>query len=453
MNRTTSLMGIIAAASLTGAVAMRPVDVETPVFEDTGQPLFEAFTDPTHAASLEVREWDADGARLKTFNVKLAEGKWTIPSHNNYPADGTEQMGKAAASFVGVKKDLVRSNLPEDHDEFGVLDPENTQLEGTGKGQRIVIHDEAGTVLVDVIVGKEVPGKKGYRFVRYPDKDRVYAVRMDLDISTKFTDWIEEDLLDFDKDKATLVSSNSYRIDEKTQRVVDGVPMLFDLAPKEEGSSDTEWAASSDTRVPKDKEVNPSKVRQVLSAIDRLKIVGVRPRPRGLRELSDQSMGFFLSRGAVPKLFGNEGELSVVQDDGVVYTLYFGEITYDTGLALTAGGSDVAGNKVDGETGDKSKSNRYLLVQIGYAEDSDSARDDVAAEEKDPSEAGDGKAEESEEKNEGDEGKKKPELKGLARAKDLQQRFDSWFYVISNASFEQLRKAPEDFLRDRKDDK
>lgn len=449
MNKVTFIMGLVAAASLAGAVGMRPVEREAPVFEDTGEPLFEGFTDPTVAASLEVREWDDETTVLKQFSVVLENGKWTIPSHHGYPADGTERMGKAAASFIGVNKDIVRSNLASDHAEFGLLDPEDIEADGKGKAKRFIIKDESGTTLVDVLVGKEVPDKQGFRFVRYPDKDRVYAAKIELDVSTEFTDWIEDDLLEFDRDRSTMVVSNSYTVDEETQQVVDNDPLLFENAVKEAGSEDKDWRPTADTKVPAGKELNASKVTSLLGAIDRLKIVGVRPRPAALRELADQSMGFFLSRGRVPKLFGNEGELSVVQEDGVVYTFYFGEITHDTGLALTAGAE---GDSKAAEGGDKSKANRYLLVQIGYAQDSDTksgavadpaaASDDKPAEGEAPPAEGEDKAADVE----GD-GETKDAV-GLERAKELQARFDKWFYVISNSSFEQLRKKPDDFWRD-----
>ena len=457
MNNVTFIMGLVAAASLAGAVSMRPVDRPPPTFEDTGEALFEGFTDPTVAASLEVREWNDESTELKTFSVVLEEGKWTIPSHHGYPADGTERMAKAAASFIGVNKDIVRSNLATDHEEFGLLDPEDIEADGKGKAKRFTIKDASGTTLVDVFVGKEVPDKQGFRFVRYPDKDRVYAVRIELDVSTEFTDWIEDDLLEFDRDRSTMLVSNSYTVDEETQQVVDNQAILFENAVKEEIGTDKEWRMTADTKVPADKELNPSKVTSLLGAIDRLKIVGVRPRPSALRELADQSMGFFLSRGRTPKLFGNEGELSVVQDDGVVYTFYFGEITHDTGLALTAGGPD---KPSDGEAagGDKSKANRYLLVQIGYAQDSDSksgsveATDGADAAAPEAGDAAEAKDADGAETDAGDAEAKKKEPVGLDRAKELQARFDKWFYVISNSSFEQLRKKPDDFWRDVKKD-
>jgi hypothetical protein len=70
-----------------------------------------------------------------------------------------------------------------------------------------------------------------------------------------------------------------------------------------------------------------------------VKIVGVRPRPEVLTLPALQSKGFFVTPDG-RQLFGNEGQASIITKDGIVYTLYFGEVTFDSGRALTAGGAE-----------------------------------------------------------------------------------------------------------------
>src|SRR5690606_16705813 len=147
---------------------MRPVELPPVQFEDTGEVLFPQFTDPTTATALSVVAWDEDEAKVVTFEVEQKEGRWVIPSHNDYPADGTERMGKAAASFIDVKKDRYYGDDPADHAAFGVLDPEGAEGKDDEKGQRITIKDASGTVLVDIIVGKEIDERPGYYYVRMP---------------------------------------------------------------------------------------------------------------------------------------------------------------------------------------------------------------------------------------------------------------------------------------------
>ncbi|MEZ4384579.1 MAG: DUF4340 domain-containing protein [Nannocystaceae bacterium] len=427
MNRTTILSVAIAIISLGGALAMRPVQVEPKPYEDTGDLLFPEFTDPSLATSLEVLSWDEEASRMVSFKVEQKDGRWVIPSHNDYPADGTDRMGKAAASFIDVRRDIVRSERAEDHAAFGVEDPD--KADGSGRGQRVTIGDASGGALVDVIVGKTVDDKPGYRYVRFPGQKRVYASKLKLDVSTQFTDWIEKDLLKIDKDSIVKLISDSYKVDEKEGKVTGRDPLSVALVAPEGGDpSARAWQPADDIQLPEGKEVDKSKVSQVLGAIDRLNIVGVRPRPAQLTLGALQAKGFFVTPDG-SRLFGNEGELRAVCDDGVVYTLYFGEVTFDSGLALTAGaGAGVgAGDSAEGD-GEK-KANRFMFVDVAY----DPAYDKGAA---------------KPELTEGAPAAELPAGPGLDRAQKLQKRFDQWFYVISDDAFQQMHKDKDDFLKD-----
>ncbi|WP_052557462.1 DUF4340 domain-containing protein [Enhygromyxa salina] len=455
MTRGTVIMGVLALLSFAGAMSMRPVEVAPPTFEDTGEALFPEFVDPNAATFLEVKDYDEESAQLTSFSVKLEDGKWVIPSHNNYPADGTEQMGKAAASFISVTKDVVRSDDPKEHAEFGVVDPEDEAAAKDSRGRRVTIKDASGTTLVDVIIGKDVPERQGFKFVRYPGENRVYAVQLDPQVSTQFTDWIEDDLLKMESDDIVAVLSNSYSVvegtdpvtGEKTTKLENDNPMYFELSDSgafgPDGQPSVEWAPAAPpvfgpdgaridpatwegeeplpqpAAAPEGKELNPTKVKQIVGASDRMKIVGVRPRAARLDPFEMKSKGFFLV-GEPPRLslLGNEGEVHLISNDGVIYTLFFGEVTYATGEALSAGGEEDAVE--EGE--DASRANRYMFVNVGY----DARRDQGA-----PSVDG--------------------EPRGEARAQMLAERFERWYYVIQDSSFVQVHKVPDDFWRDVKE--
>lgn len=414
MNRTTILTVVVALASLGGALAMRPGPVPQVTYEDTGELLFPTFTDPSQAASLEVTGWEETGARLTSFKVELKDGRWTIPSHNDYPADGTERMGKAAASFIDVKKDIYRGDRPEDQSSFGLDDPADANAKE--RGQRITIKDASGTVLADVIVGKKVEDKEGYRYVRLPDQKRVYAAKIEVDISTNFTDWIEKDLLLLEQDQVVQFMSDTYKVDETQGKVTGSDPLLVkkDAADPEGG-----WLQGEGSTPIAGKELDPFKVKQAISGLDRLQIVGVRPRPEMLTLQALQSKGFFVTRDG-SRLYGNEGEVKAICDDGVVYNLYFGEVTYDSGLALTAGQEGAEAPKPEDEAA-KKDANRYMFVDVFY----DPTLDTKATPGANPEDAA-----------------------GAKRAKQLSARFGKWFYVISDASFKQIRKTKAEFFKD-----
>lgn len=443
MNRGTVTMVVIALASVAGAFAMAPRELPPPTFEDTGEPLFPDFSDPTVATSLEVVTWDDDAAKVVPFKVEQKQGKWVIPSHHDYPAEATERMGKAAASFIDVKRDVYYGDDPQEHGAFGLLDPTDAAGKGDEKGKRFTLKDASGTILVDVIVGKEIEDKEGFRYVRLPDSKRVYGSKLELDVSTNFTDWIEKDLLLIERDDVVALIYDPYEVDEEQGKVVNTHPVRVDLAD-EEGKK--EWAWTDGLKAPTGKELNPSTIRQMVGAIDRLQITGVRPRPQLLTLPALQSKGFFVTQGG-RKLFGNEGEVRVICNDGVVYLLYFGEVTFDSGLALSAG-ADAAAEESSAaaeeeKQEDKGEGNRYMFVDVVYQQELDHSSSSPESTVDEETGSGDEEGQEGE-----DKGPKGPE-----RAEMLSKRFDQWFYVISAHSFKQIHKDRDDLWREKKEKK
>jgi hypothetical protein len=416
---------------------MRPVAVVIEPYEDTGDEFFPEFSDPAIAASLEVDTWNEGESRAVQFKVELKEGRWVIPSHNDYPADAAEHMGKAAASFIGVRKDIVQSDRKEDHAAFSVVDPGEGEGKGEGTGQHIIIKDASGKTLVDVIVGDDVPGKNGYKYIRNSYESRVYASKFTLDVTTDFEDWIEDDLLLVEKDNITELVSDSYKVDEAASKVVNRQPMVARKGkdPRDPDSKPDDWYLHAKVEVPEGKLLDGLAVKRVVGAADRLKIVGVRPRPAMLTFGALQSKGFFVTPDG-KRLFGNEGELQLVLSNGVVYTLYFGEVALGTGSELTSGAAAAAAKDAPAE--DK-KANRYMFVDVLYDAKADQSNQPpapppVAEGEPPPAAQPPPKAPE--------------ETEGFKQADKLRKRFDKWFYVISEDSFTQMHKDFGEFFKD-----
>jgi hypothetical protein len=469
MNRTTIIMVALALGSMGLAWSMRPVELPPAQFEDTGESLFAGFTDPTAATGLAVVAWDEKEAKVVRFEVEQKQGRWVIPSHNDYPADGTERMGKAAASFIDVKKDRYYGDDVADHGAYGVLDPEGSEGKDDEKGQRITIKDASGTVLVDIIVGKEIEGRPGFHYVRLPTGDgqkRVYGSELKLDISTKFEDWIEKDLFELERDELVSMVYDPYTVDEEKGGILDKNPIRAE-AVDPTASSKRDWKASEGTIVPEGKELDSMKLRQMLTQMASLKIVGVRPRPEPRNVIEQQILaqdmqrkGFFIARNesGQSQLVGNEGLLSAVTEDGVVISLLFGEVTYESGISLSAGveptasepdpsaegGDDEKGvmeegvDEPEGEgEGDTSKqASRFVFVDVSYDETLDRTLTGNASSDEEP--AGDDAATDEDEK---------PKLEGRERATKLRERFDKWFYVISDASYKQIHKTRDELWK------
>jgi hypothetical protein len=236
-------------------------------------------------------------------------------------------------------------------------------------------------------------------------------------------------------------------VDEEQGKVVGKDPIVADLK-----SGDKEdWVVAEATRIPEGKVLDTMKLKQIATAVANVKIVGVRPRP----ELESmpvqvaigvlQPKGFFVSmgQGGGPQLFGNEGQVSVVTKDGIVYTLLFGEVTYESGLALTAGAEGEETKPEEGapeegkpEGEDAKAANRYMFVNVSY----DPSRDQSSTTPEEP--------EEPEGEDAGEDEDEPSKLEGQARAEQLSKRFGSWFYVISDSSFKQIHKERDEMFKD-----
>jgi len=446
--KKTAIFGGVAIVLALVALVSAPRRVVPDAFLDRGEAFFPEFSDPNVATSLEVIEFDDESASARPFKVAFEDGLWTIPSHHGYPADGEDRLAKTAAGVIGIKKDDFRTGNVSDHEACGVIDPLDDTTSLKGRGKRVTLRGENDQVLADFIVGKQPEGRTGFRFVRIPDQKRVYVARMDIDISTKFEDWIEKDLLEVERDKIDRVVLEDYSINERT-----GFLNLRDQI--ELRKDDGDWKID---RTPSGRELDSSKVSGLLTAVDGLNIVGVRPKPAGLSAglrrvgqgmsisrddaVSLQSKGYYFTRDGA--LVSNEGELQVQTSDGVRYTLRFGEIVYGSGEALTAGT----------ETSDDASSgageNRYLFISAEF--DPGVLREpaspgDTGFQDKPESERTDADRA-NKEQHDAHEAWKKDVEEAQSLASDLEARFGGWYYVISAESFKKIRLTRADLLKD-----
>jgi hypothetical protein len=322
-----------------------------------GSEFYPDFKDSTKAASLSVVVFNEDSARRQQFIVENKNGVWSIPSHNNYPADAAERLANTAASLIGIKRDGFQSQSADSHEALGVVDPLDEKASTLkGRGDRLMLKDTDGNKLVDFIIGKQVEGRDGYYYVRKEGSNAVYIAKMDVDLSTKFSDWVETDLLKMNRDELTSVVIHDYTIDEATGTLKEGE--TSDLSHAK--SSDPWTLAGLDAET---QELDTVKVNSMISAMDELKLIGVRPKPEGLsndlklsKDAAPRTREVFndlISRGFFPTeqgLKSNEGELVVTTNKGVQYVLRFGEIFTGSDLEIEAGlEKDAKQAKADGE--------------------------------------------------------------------------------------------------------
>lgn len=448
-NKTYIYVGV-AVVLLLIAFLSAPNRITPEAFLDQDEAFYPDFTDPNEATSLEVISYDEASGTAHPFKVTFKDGLWTIPSHHDYPADAKEQLAKTAAGVIDIKKDEFRTDNVSDHAKLGVIDPMSTTAGLAGRGQRITIRGAQDQLLADFIIGKPVEGRQNYRYVRLPNQNRVYAVKMNLDLSTKFTDWIDRNLLEIEPNNIEKIDIENYSINERSKQMVNRDNLVL-------SRTDNGWSANRSGNI---KIVDTLKVDSLLSSLTSLEIVGVRPKPTGFSEalagnaggmtmtnsevMELQRIGFYISRDG--QLISNEGELNVHTDKGLIYTMHFGEVTYASGLALTAGvDEDQSGNK------DESKAARYLFITTHFDENyfkapKKPANLDFMKKDK-PTWSKDDKI--NADLHDKYEAYRNKVETGENLSNEQNRRFADWYYVISEDSFKQIRVERADIVIDK----
>ena len=431
LNKTALFVGIALVLGV-AALASAPRRAAPDLFFDVGEPFFPEFTDPQAAATLEVMEFDEETASATPFQVTNRGGLWTIPSHHDYPADGAERLANVAADVISLVKEDFRSDNVADHEALGVIDPSDlTTSSLVGRGTRVTVRGEDTEILADLVVGGRVPNRPGLRFVRLPEQKRVYTARFEANVSTRFEDWIERNLLEVERDQVDRLVLNEYTVDEVTRRASEPAEFTLDKV------DDRTWNGSG---VPDEQEVDYVEVNRLVGAVIGLRIAGVRPKPAGMTgNLRDAALAGridqadiidLINKGFYPTaeggLLSNEGELLVRTSEGLLYTLRFGEIVYGRGDAVLLGSDE----SDDEEAGPGE--NRYVFITAEF---------DEAALPEPPESESDAHASWERRVSEGRE-----------KAERLAARFARWYYVVAASSYDRIHKPREDFLKDREEE-
>jgi hypothetical protein len=423
---------------------------------DVGEAFFPDFTNPLEAASLEVIGFDEETGTADVFKVARHNGVWSIPSHENYPADAENRFADAAAALLDLRKGLNISDVPGDHEEFGVVDPTDAAAGAVGVGERVTIESADGRKLADLIIGKPVKDTENQHYVRVPGQDRVYLANIDAGkFTTRFEDWIEKDLLELTPTDITGVVINDYSIDELGGRLIQG-----DVLQLRYDGETYKWSLDG---LADDEELDQAKLNELRRAVDNLAIVDVRRKPAGLSsELraedalqldaeavnSLRSRGFYIYQG---RLLSNQGETVIQTKDGVQYALRFGEIV------VTRGGDE------GDESGEGDGTGRYLFVtaelnpdllpgpELTELPDMSDLIDQESAEDPDVRPAVEQAVEEARSRIEAENEQKQQEYDqkveaAQQRVRELNDRFADWYYVISDDVYEKIRLTRDDIV-------
>ena len=452
LTKTVVFAGVGLASLLLALIVGWAVQPEDPaVYSDVGEAFYPDFDDASKAAGITVAAWDDGASRVQTFEVKREDGGWVIPTHSGYPADGQTQLVRAATSVIGIGRDALVDVGPDDFARLNLIDPLDTGYTGVeGRGKRVQLVDRGGQTLADYIVGNEAETDGRY-YVRRPDEDRVYVAAIDLDVSTRFEDWIKPDLLDIDPAEVVDLTINREQLDERA-----GTIKQVDLIELDRGSTDGDWAfAATDPGV--EAKVDEGRVDEILTALDDLELIGVRRKPQALAnllagrggsiglstEISLRDKGFFLTQAG--ELVSLEGTFSTGLANGVRYQILFGREFSGTAVDIEVGGADGANEKTEDDAATEAEmataiNGRYLFIQAQFDK---SLLPELPSEPAAPSDEADDAAKAAYETElaayeQAVADRERAIEDGEEKVKELTERFADWYYVVPSATFDTL---------------
>lgn len=413
----TLIFCVFAGAIVVTAVLLDPGKWTPNIFDDQGEFFYPDFRDPQDPKTIEIIDYDEVTATVRPLKVEFKGKKWGIPSHHSYPADAESRLANTSAALMGLRKDIVVSDRFEDHAQYGVIDPLDDKTTGlAGRGKRVTLKNSDERVLADFVIGKPVEDKTGHRYMRVPHQRRTYSVKTDAEVSSRFEDWIETDLLKLAVSDIRKVTINSYSINEQLGRLENAERLVLN---QRKGK----WFLGR-------RRLRGKKVGLLAEALDNLRIVDVQPKPRNLTRdlktlkgirlsmgsvLSLRQKGFFITPSG--QLLSNEGEILVETANGLQYTLRFGEIT-PGGQRISSPTTTKGGESVSSKPAEV-KERRYLFITVDYS----ATRAHRYAGGKDIGEQGE------------------------TLERELRHRFADWYYIISGTNFGQLRPSRRELTR------
>lgn len=396
--KTIAFVAVAAAALAAATLGGRPVEFDAA--EKIGDKLTEDF-DVDVPKRLEIVSFDSETAESREFEIAEESGLWRIPSKQGYPADATDQMADAATCLVGKEILRVAAKDAGQHEEFGVVDPESPGVDSQteGVGMRVRMADANDEQLVDIIIGDEVKDAEGQRYVRHASQDVVFVVELDAEkLSTKFDDWIEDDLLQLNPFDIRKVHVNDYSAELEPMLTPRGIVARINWDRRGEmifnyDDADSKWQIESlkkfdpaqerfvDAPLDENQELDDTALGELRTALDDLKIVDVERKPDGLsgnlkggedflnneeavRDLMNK--GFTVTPlvdGGEPEILSAEGEVTCTTREGVQYILRFGKLKLDA----DASAAPPANDSEDSEEVDEGI-HRYLFVMAQFEE-------------------------------------------------------------------------------------
>ena len=400
----------------------------SPENELLGTEFYPEFSSTEAARSLEVSAVDAESGSLKRFIVTSNGDLWRIPTHYDYPAEAAARIAETSASVMGLERQALVGRSESEFEKFGVVDPLSEDIEDPETvGTRITLKDSNSEILVDYIIGDEIEVEPANArrsqdfneqtprndfYIRRAEDSQTYRVSLDVDLSTRFSDWIDPDLLRISQNDVTFISIDNYKIEERGAGAFGRIKQLFkndgDKISMRRSSPAAKWSIGDIH--PTNEEVNLERINEILGVLDQMKIVGVRPKFKfngkqllsadlELAEIpeldsdaekksyaiqalqSDLAEKGFNFGGTQEKLelLSENGELEFGTTGGLRFRLHVGAVVSGDDQAIeigTTAGDGESTNESDLESDESAEdkksgdeSNRFLFVRVSFDEE------------------------------------------------------------------------------------
>ena len=383
--------------------------------EMVGKPFYPEFVSTETARSLEVSAVDPETGALKRFGVESDGDLWRIPTEYNYPAEGAARIAQTSASVMGLVGQAIVGMSESEFEKFGVVDPLADDLEDPeSAGKRVTLKDENGEPLVDYIIGNEIEEEISTRpgaeenfedrsqakdfYMRRADQSQTFRVSLDIDLSTKFSDWIDPDLLRINRPDVTQVAINNYKMIERgvgrfgapAMSKIQGDQLVLTRPSPADGWNLAGMNAATE-------ELKTDRIDEILGVLDEMQIVGVRPKSRyegkqlltpdlkvadlpkteatneALRkmqlDLMDKGFNFSGTQEQLELVSAN-GELEFGTSKGLLYRLNVGESYTDQDKTIEIESKDDPESETETESVDDAsgESSRFLYLRVTFDE-------------------------------------------------------------------------------------
>lgn len=385
------------------------------LYKLVGKEFYSDFESSSQIAAMTMEALDTNG-ELQKFSLEKTGSLWTIPTHSSYPAEAGQRLSNTATALLGLERLRLASSEKGAQARLGVLDPTSEEAKESPDeaGKLIRFSDVNDETIFELIVGKRLVNEENMSvydfapdqsdenlyYVRVPAEKDTYVAQLDLDISTKFSDWINQDLLEASSDQFRALELDNYRLESRQVMTNRGIMVQRQLVPEDqllltrESASDP-WTMADLTE---QEEVNPEKVSQVIEAIESLELLDVRPQyryegqsllgddlsvqlPDALKDdqaaanaavnaMQDELIeaGFAIAQDPQGELrmVAENGELEVTTNEGLIYTMLYGAETKGSGANIEIGSSE---NSKEEEQADGSTEDADADTATGQADD------------------------------------------------------------------------------------